>query len=464
MIPVVVSGGSGTRLWPVSRSKLPKQFCKLFGDSLLNLTLRRLTRFGEPWVVTNKGLADSTGRLLREMGLNEAATVYEPMGRNTAPAIAVICHHLLQKGMPGETVIGVFPADHLINDEAAFAAALALAEASAAQGQIVTLGIQPDSPATGYGYIEVVRSPTSAATGANQQALAVKGFHEKPDPATAEKYVREGGYYWNAGIFVARLDVMAAAFQRLQPELWAKVTALKSDLSNLTDVYFCLPSISIDYAIMEKLDAKDISCVPCEIGWNDVGSWDAVADLLKEEAATQAVQIASHDNFVFSKQDKKYAFVGVDDLIVVDTADATLITRRGMTQKVGEVVAQLKAEGSKLVDDHVFEDRPWGRFEILREQENFKAKVIQVLPKQQLSLQSHAQREEHWLVTQGEGAVVLDEHEIPVRPGSYVTIPQGARHRMRNVGDQVVEFVEVQMGTYFGEDDIVRYQDDYRRN
>jgi mannose-1-phosphate guanylyltransferase/mannose-1-phosphate guanylyltransferase/mannose-6-phosphate isomerase len=214
---------------------------------------------------------------------------------------------------------------------------------------------------------------------------------------------------------------------------------------------------------MERLDSERISCVPCDIGWSDVGSWDAVVDLLKSDHQDSVIAVDAKNNFAFSHLEKQYAFVGVDNIVLIDTADATLVTQRGATQKVKTVSDVLRERGSSLADDHVFEARPWGRFEVLKSDNCFKSKIIQVLPQQQLSLQSHARREEHWVVTKGKGEVVINDNTLTVQRGSYVNIPLTAKHRMRNTGTEPLEFVEVQIGDYFGEDDIVRYQDDYQR-
>lgn len=461
MIPVVLSGGSGTRLWPVSRTKLPKQFCSIFEQSLHTMTLNRLCRLGAPWVITSKSLRDLTVKNMRDLTLNADNVILEPMAKNTAPAIALLTFHLLQKGLK-DNVVGIFPADHIIENEEAFLAAVHLAKADASNGKVVTLGIKPDHPATGYGYIQ-----TSKSANSTQGALAsysVLKFHEKPSLDKATSFLKEGGFFWNAGIFIFKVATMAELLEQHQPELWTAVSSLKEDLSNIESIYSKVDNISIDYAIMEKLSAESLSCVPCDIGWNDVGSWDAIADIMGGTSTENKVEVQGKDNFVQSTIDKTYAFVGVEDLIIVDTADALLITKKGATQAVKEAVDVLKLKRPGLLTEHTFEERPWGRFEVLRDTEFFKSKVIQVNPSQQISYQSHSKREEHWLITQGKGEVVLNDEIIPVSPGSYVKIPLGAKHRIRNPGATAIEFVEVQMGTYFGEDDIIRYQDDYSRS
>lgn len=461
MIPVVMSGGSGTRLWPVSRTKLPKQFCSIFEQSLHSMTLSRLSKLGTPWVITSKTLRDLTIKNLNDLGMNPQNIILEPIAKNTAPAIALLTQSLMQKGL-GDSVVGIFPADHIIENEEGFVAAVHLAKEEAIRGRVVTLGIKPDHPATGYGYIQ-----TDGTTLSSQGKLAshsVSKFHEKPSLEKATEFIQAGDYFWNAGIFVFKVNTMADLFQTHQQQMWAAVSALKPDLSNIDSIYAVVDNISIDYAIMEKLPPSHLACVPCDIGWNDVGSWDAIAEILGGAGKENKIEVRAKNNFVQSSIDKTYAFVEVDDLIVVDTSDALLVSRKGATQGVKDAVDVLKLKKPNILKEHTFEERPWGRFEILKDTAEFKSKVIHVNPAQQISYQSHSKREEHWLITKGQGEVILNDDIIPVQPGSYVKIPLGAKHRIRNSGKVTIEFVEVQMGTYFGEDDIVRYTDDYNRN
>jgi mannose-1-phosphate guanylyltransferase/mannose-6-phosphate isomerase len=462
VIPVILSGGSGTRLWPVSRTKFPKQFCELFEEPLQSSTLKRLSRFGEPWIITSLILRDFTEKKAKEAGFKNVRIVYEPTGKNTAPAMALLCKLLEMDGKTSE-VVGVFPADHLILKEDIFNSALELAETSARENRIVTLGLKPTEPATGYGYIQTEKEPYNYKK--QVSSYPVLKFHEKPNLELAKEFLRDGSYYWNAGIFIFPVRLMIELFEKYQPQIWDCLSLLKSDLSNMKEIYASMPSISIDYAIIEKLTKDELLCVPCNPEWSDVGSWDAVAEVYEKSGRSRGnpIEVDSKNNFVLPKADKRYAFVGIDDLIVVDTDDALLIAKKGETQNVKMVVDRLKAESPKLANEHTFEERPWGRFEILRDKAHFKSKVIQVNPHQQISYQSHSKREEHWVIVKGSGEVILDDQIIPIQAGSYVKIPVGAKHRIRNTGEQVIEFIEVQLGSYFGEDDIVRYQDDYKR-
>jgi mannose-1-phosphate guanylyltransferase/mannose-6-phosphate isomerase len=462
VIPVILSGGSGTRLWPVSRTKYPKQFCELFEEPLQTATLKRLARLGSPWIITSLTLRDFTEKKSKEAGFDSLRTIFEPMGKNTAPAIALLCK-ILEIEKKTSDVVGVFPADHLIEKEEVFSSALELAESAARENRVVTLGLKPTEPATGYGYIQTEKLPYSYKK--QVSSYSVLKFHEKPSLALAKEFLRDGSFYWNAGIFIFPVQLMIELFEKYQPQIWDNLSGLKSDLSNLKEIYSAMPSISIDYAIMEKLSKTELLCVPCDPGWSDVGSWDAVAEVYEKTGRPRGnpIEVDSKNNFVLPFSKKRYAFVGVDDLIVVDTEDALLVAKKGSTQDVKTVVDRLKSEGSKIIHDHPFEERPWGRFEILRDESHFKSKVIRVNPGQQISYQSHQKREEHWVVVRGQGEVILNDQTIPVQMGSYVKIPSGAKHRVRNNNSQPMEFIEVQLGTYFGEDDIVRYQDDYKR-
>ena len=462
MIPVVLSGGSGTRLWPVSRAKFPKQFNALFEEPLQNLTLKRVGALGKPMIMTSIGLRDFTEKKALEAGFPQIDVVYEPIGRNTGPAVAVLCRILEQRGLSHE-IVGVFPADHLVEDQEVFLSALDLAEKGAKLGKVVTLGLKPKFPETAYGYIQTGRLPISYNT--KLSSVSVVRFHEKPDLETAKKFLADGSYFWNAGIFVFPVALMVELFKKYQPQIWQAVANLKPDLSNIKEIYEKLPSISLDYAIMEKLSNEELLCVPCDPGWSDVGSWDAVAEVYQRTGRSSGnpIEVDAKNNFVLPHPDKRYAFVGVDDLIVVDTEDALLISSKGKTQEVKTVVERLKKESPRLAVEHVFEERPWGRFEVLRDRPHFKSKIIIVNPNSQISYQSHGKREEHWITVKGQGEVILNDEVIPIKVGSYVKIPLGAKHRVRNTTAESLEFIEVQVGTYFGEDDIVRYKDDYQR-
>lgn len=453
-IPVVLSGGSGTRLWPVSRTQFPKQFCEILDQSLLNKTLARLNPLGQPHILTTKTLSVLTEKSLKGFNIPSDNALYEPKGKNTAAAITYLCKRLTQENK-SDAIVGIFPADHIIGKETEFHTVVQAAIKSAETGQIVTLGIQPTHPATGYGYIELANKATP------NTAMQAVGFREKPDHNTAVEFLNSGKYLWNAGMFVFQVKTMTEALKTYWNDGYECFEKLNADLTNLAEIYDQVPSLSIDYAVMEHI--KNHSCIPANIDWNDVGSWDEISKIM--DSTSKPVQIDSKNNFYFGsgvqQANKKVAIIGADDLIIVDTGDALLISKKGQTQNVKDVIPELK--DTTLAHEHTFEHRPWGSFEILRDTEHFKSKVIYVEPGQQLSYQSHAKRAEHWVIIQGHPEVVLNDKTLKLNPGESVYIPQGAKHRIRNTGQSSVQFVEVQVGTYFGEDDIVRYQDDYKR-
>ena len=462
-IPVIMSGGSGTRLWPISRTKYPKQFCELLEKPLQTLTVERLQNFGAGILVTSERLKDLTEKDIIQNKLKIERVLYEPTGKNTAAAVALACKYLQLTGRESEPV-GVFSSDALISKKQEFDAAINAALKSAQNNFVVTLGIQPRSPETGFGYIQVKERALNTET-----ATEVLKFHEKPSLEKAKSFLNDGHYFWNAGIFIFKVQVMIELFKKHEPEIWNLIDRLKSDLSNIKEIYDQLKNISIDYAIIEKLGSDKLRCVPCDIGWSDVGSWDALVEVTEglpfdgKTLKKQPVQISSKNNSVFANQNKKYGFVGCDDLIVVDTADALMICRKEQSQKVKDLVEAFKMSDEEVVTQHVFENRPWGKFEILHDTEYFKSKIIRVEPGQKLSYQSHSKRAEHWVMVRGQAVVTLDDKEYLVKQGEHIFIPQQSKHRIHNRTDDLVEFIEVQVGTYFGEDDIVRYQDDYGR-
>ena len=471
-LPIVMSGGSGTRLWPVSRSKFPKQFCELLDQPLHTLTLKRLQKFQPPMIVTSIHFRDLTESDLRINSFKTEKVIYEPEPKNTAAAIALACRYLEIQNR-SEQIVGVFSSDNIIQDESAFYAAVDAAAKTAEKNQIVILGIKPNKPETGFGYIQV----QDRAVG-TQISTAVLKFHEKPSLDLAQTFLNEGTYFWNAGIFIFKVSKMIELFKRFEPEIWSAVSALDESFSDLKSVYSKIKSISIDYAILEKLSPTELSCVTCDIGWSDLGSWDALADArnsIQNDQSNQIVEVSARGNSIVGLPDKKYSMVGIDDLIVVDTVDAMLICKKGESQKVKQVVDKLKANikpniqsniknnSQKITEEHVFENRPWGRFEILKNESHYKTKIIRVDAGQKISYQSHDRRSEHWILVRGSATVIINDKEISVTSGEHIYIPQGAKHRIINSTNSIVEFIEVQVGSYFGEDDIVRYQDDYGR-
>lgn len=341
MIPVILSGGSGSRLWPVSRAAFPKQFCELLDESLFAKTVRRLAPLGSPWVVTVREMKPLTERSLGELGVPTSQVIYEPFGKNTAPALALLCLQFERRGF-GDEIVGLFPADHLVDGDDEFRSVVRAGIAYAEGGEVVTLGIQPTYPATGYGYIA-----TDGPIGSGGGVKAI-GFREKPNEVTAREFLNRGGFYWNAGMFIFRVRTMIELFKTYAPDIWASIAALKGDLSNLDEVYAGVRSTSVDYALMERLPSH--VCLPCQFGWSDLGSWDSVAGLLpNRERESATVEIEAKGNFIFPQDGKVYAFVGVNDLMVVDTPDAVLVTRKGESELVKQVVDRMKSSADSFL-------------------------------------------------------------------------------------------------------------------
>jgi mannose-1-phosphate guanylyltransferase/mannose-6-phosphate isomerase len=469
LLSVVLSGGSGSRLWPLSRQAFPKPFMKLGGSTLLQQAIERgqACGTGDLMVVTNKDHLFLTKDVLRQMSdPPEATLLLEPKGRNTGPAIALAALQCI-KQFSGDTVMLVLSADHLVPDVEAFVASASQAFRLAAQGNLVVFGIRPTSPDTGFGYIEVEH--------VSRETHPVKRFVEKPDQQTAQEYLATGRYYWNSGMFCFTADAIVSAFERHAPELLAAARhALESSKTVDNTVQFDLhafglqPDISIDYAVMEPAD--NVHVVPAKFGWSDVGSWPAVAKAHTPDASgnTMPSDVVAIDTTgthvqVDSHGPKVVATVGVHDLVIVDTPDALLVAHKSGAQEVKKIVDILKARKHETVHLPAVVHRPWGTYASLKEEDGYKVKRITVKPGEALSLQYHHQRAEHWVVVQGTAMVQVGDVEHKTLPGEYRYIPLKEKHRLTNVGEDELVLVEVQCGAYLGEDDIVRLADTYGR-
>ena len=468
LIPLILSGGSGTRLWPVSRKNLPKQFLALAGKgTLFQQTIARtraLPDVAAPIVVASEDHRFLAADQLLESGIEDANIVLEPLARNTAPAIALGALQALQRDP--EAILLVLPADHLIGDTAAFVDAVQLALPLTAQDWLVTFGIRPDRAETGFGYIR-------RAEAIDGHGFRVEQFVEKPNLSTAESYLADGGYDWNSGMFLFKasryLEELAAhAPTMLQAvrDAWAAATVDLDFVRIDRDAFAKVPDDSIDYAVMEKTQRAAV--IPVSCAWSDIGSWAALwltgdrdADGNLREGDTMAVDtrnslLRSHDRHLL-------ATVGVDDLIVVTTPDATLVAHRDAAQDVKKIVEQLKAAGRSEHSLHRVVHRPWGNYDSLEEGERFQVKRIVVKPGASLSLQKHHHRAEHWIVVSGTAEVTCDDKVFLLGENQSTYIPLGSKHRLRNPGKVALELIEVQSGSYLGEDDIVRYDDVYGR-
>jgi len=461
---VILAGGTGSRLWPLSRQHLPKQFLTLDGDaSLLQTTINRLSpviEAGNVLIVTQESFAKGEAY----HALLPYQSLFEPVGRNTAPAIALAAARLMAEG--ADPIMVVLPADHVIKDEIQFRERLKIAIAAAEQNKLVTFGIRPTRPDTGFGYIKAHAVDTS-------DVYAVERFTEKPDLVSAEQFLAEGNYFWNSGMFVWRASVIMAEIEQHLPAVYRIVqdivaeSRVSGNFQRAVETHFAaMPSISIDYGVLEK--SSNVSLIPCDIGWNDVGSWQALHEISAQDENGNALQgnIIAVDckNSLIRTEKRLVAAIGLEDLCVVETADAILISRSDQTQRVREVVDALQLRGASEHVNHVKVNRPWGSYAVLEEEENtFKIKRIEVVPGARLSLQSHCQRSEHWVVVSGTATVTTGEEVFTVHKNQSTYIPIGAKHRLENRGTEPLHIVEVQVGDYLGEDDIKRYEDNYGR-
>ena len=459
--PVILSGGSGSRLWPSSRASLPKQFIEfrdmdtLFGDTISRVNTSQDTQFT---IVSNKSHNFLCRRELSKLG-REASYILEEVGRNTAPAIL-----MATLNAAADDILVIMPADHWIEDRSAFNQIIgAASEVASSEDCWVTFGIKPTEPQIGYGYIK--------ANGEGQKR-AVESFKEKPDLETAERYLADGNYFWNSGIFVVSAQKCIKSFKQHQPELYkAALTCwdnrdINADEITLRKAYLeKIPSISVDYAILEM--EANIAMVPFDGHWSDVGSWDSLSKLIETEksvgpAPDNNVQIDTKNTFIHSSS-RTIAAVGVEDLIIVDNDNATLVVQKGKSEKVKDALEILKGLNIPAAREHSFEYRPWGMFESLLDSAVCRVKRLTVNPGHHLSLQYHHKRSEHWVVVQGRATVQLEDETLYLEPGQSIDIPLGAQHALGNDTDENLIVIEVQMGSYFGEDDIVRVSDPYNR-
>lgn len=458
---LILAGGSGVRLWPRSREEMPKQFLSLReGSTLLQDTVTRMLR-----VLPEERLYSVAGgawKSLISYQTREVASVpddfliEEPAARNTAPAILLGCEFLRRKGASDDDVVLVTPSDHIVKDVNAFREALSHAINAASAGYMVTLGVTPTRPDTGFGYIERI------AWGAERGWHEVKRFVEKPDESKAAEYIRNENYFWNGGIFIFTLATLYRELAHAAPDLHE---AARNGYDSFLKNFSAMPSIAFDYAVMER--AARVAMVELDAGWSDVGSWDALYDILDKDACgntvTGDVVIEGSGNCLVNSRSRLTAIVDVEDLIVVDSPDALFISKRGSSQKVRGVVDGLKKRARKEVAQAPESARPWGVYKILCDEERFKIKRIIIVPGKRLSLQYHHHRSEHWVVVRGTALVTIDGQERFVHEGESVFIPQNARHRLENPGKIDLEIIEIQGGSYLGEDDIVRLDDDFNR-
>lgn len=461
MYGIILAGGSGSRLWPLSRELYPKQLLNIISDkSLLQSTFERLTRcMNENQIlsITNTKHAANVKMQIQEL-TNNPVVLSEPVAKNTAPAIALAVKYILQT-TGDDPVILVVPSDHLIKDNEKFADTVRKGEKLAQEGYIVTFGIQPDYPETGYGYINTLKPLNSG--------YKVKEFVEKPDLITAEKYLKAGTYYWNSGIFMFKASVMIKEIEKLAPDI-AKITN-NVDFTKSKDIPFVefdkMPSISIDYAIMEKSDK--IALLKLESDWNDLGSWKSIYDVSNKDENNNVfvghvIDEGSKNSFVYASS-KLVTTIGLEDTVIIETEDAVLACKKDKTQDVKHIYETLKKQNDDTHLVHKTVYRPWGFYTVIAQGNGFQSKILHVNPGQKLSIQSHNHRSEHWVVLNGTAKVILEGKELILSPGHSVDIPVKAIHSLQNPYKEDVEVIEVQKGDILLEDDIIRYEDMYGR-
>jgi mannose-1-phosphate guanylyltransferase/mannose-6-phosphate isomerase len=490
IIPVVLSGGSGTRLWPLSREQFPKQLLPLTGggETMLQATVARtagLPGIGAPVVVCNEAHRFMVAEQLRQAGVEGTRIVLEPIGRNTAPAIALAAHAALGTAAASgdaadDPLLLVLPADHVVRDVVAFQAAVRAALPAAAAGRLVTFGVVPDAPETGYGYIRRAAEPLAGVAGAGSAVVGAAGavypidrFVEKPDLATAQGFLASGEYYWNSGMFLFGARRYLRELETQAPDIAAAVIAAfgaaKGDLDFLridAEAFAACRSDSIDYAVMEK--TREAVVVPLAAGWSDVGSWSSLHAAVESDTDGNVLRgdvIAedTRDSFVFSES-RLVATVGLDSHVVVETKDAVLVAPRDRVQDVKALVARIKAAGRSEHSLHREVFRPWGSYDSVESGERYQVKRLSVNPGASMSLQLHHHRAEHWIVVSGTARITRNDEVFLLEENESTYIPLGAKHRIENPGKIPLHIIEVQSGSYLGEDDIVRFEDRYGRD
>ena len=456
---IILAGGGGTRLFPLSRTCFPKQFLKVGNEkSLLAQTVSRflnLVKAEDILVVTNKEYVHHVKNELAICNAVNAHIILEPAGRNTAPAIALAMKYCIEElNCDNNEIFAVTPADHVIKNVDLFSACIKKGAILAKMNKLATFGIKPDKPETGYGYIE--------AGSRFGEGFIVKSFKEKPELAVAKQYVAAGNYYWNSGMFIANIGFMLSEFAKHQNDIYEQ---MQKPYAVLVNDFAEMPSISIDYAIAEKSDA--VVTVPLDCYWNDIGSWDAIYDVYDKDDKGNAIKgdciTIDCNNSLLLGRDRLIAGIGLEDVLVVETDDVIVVAKKGESQKVKDLVDELKVRNRKEASEHTTMYRPWGSYTVLGEGQGYKMKKICVSPKQRLSLQLHYHRSEHWIVTQGTAKVTIGETEMIVQENESVFVPVATKHRLENPGLIPLEIIEVQNGSYLEEDDIVRFDDEYGR-
>lgn len=467
IIPVVLSGGAGKRLWPLSREKYPKQFLSFFKGrkSMFQETLLRLPKNTKPAVIVcNHAHRFIVAKQLQDISAATSSIILEPFGKNTAPAVAIAALQLIKNGSGGDVML-VLPSDHLIADTEKYHSTIELGKERALEGKIISFGIVPDSPQTGFGYIKASSKDPAGAD--------IVEFKEKPDSETAKKYVSSGEYYWNSGMFMFTANQYISELKLHAPDIWEACEKAYNNIKHETDFdrleessFDICRSESIDYAVMEKTNHSMV--IPLDAGWDDLGSWGAIAkvsDNGSQEGNFYLGEVFMHDcaNTYINGHKRLVTAVGLKDIVIVDTPDALLVAHKDESQKVKNIVESLNESDRKETNFHRLVHRPWGTFDGMGRGDNYQVKCITVRPGHKLSVQKHFRRAEHWTVVKGTATVTLNDETLVLEENQSVYIPVEAVHALENTGTQTLELIEVQCGDYLGEDDIVRLEDRYGR-
>lgn len=462
---LILAGGAGSRFWPFSRELEPKQFINIIGkESLLQNTIRRLKGIVYPkqiFFITNPAHFFELKKQIEKFHIPDANIILEPQGKNTAPAIGLCARLLEQKNK--DALLMVFPSDHYIKNIKKFQLSLHKAAECASGNFLVTIGIKPTKPSTGYGYIKAGKRLT--VNGKRIGCYKVQNFLEKPDLNKANRLVRSGGYFWNSGMFVWKAGVFMEELKRYLPELYSQLDSIQTN-GDIEKVWHKIRPISVDYGIMER--SKRIVLVPADFYWSDLGTWDALEELMQKDKngnvlPGDSLDFGSSGLCAFSRGNRLIATIGLKGLIIADTPDALLVCDKQKAQEVKKIVEQLKSSKRKEHIVHLTDKRPWGFFTVLRQGPGFKIKLIEIEPKKRLSLQSHSKRSEHWVVVSGCAKVTRGKTITYVRSNQSIYIPRGIKHRLENSANTPLKIVEIQTGDYLEEDDIRRFDDDYMR-
>lgn len=461
MIPVILAGGSGRRLWPISNNIHRKPFYKFFRQSFLEMSLNRLSDFPSPLIVASESMKLQVEELACKTAMK---TVYEPESKNTAPAIALVCH-LLKKQKREKEVAGFFPVDHYFHPREKFHKLISFGEHLAlSEKRIVTLGLPPKKPLPGYGYIRVKKLHVKKE---DISIYKSDSFLEKPDTKKAQMLIKKGSCFWNSGIFISPVDLLIDYFKEYLPKLWKIMEKIPEDLQGISHYYKNVEPTSFDKGIMENIN--EYLALSADLEWRDLGSWDDIADLYEEKdmklgIKTSIISEDSHGNFVFSQKSEPIGLIGVNNSLIVNGLAGLLIAKRGTAQNIKGIVDSFKKKGNECPENKTpFVLKPWGQYEVLYSSLHFKVKLLYVNPNERLSYQSHKKRREHWIIVSGTGEMTLSEKVQKIKVEDYIVISQGQKHRLKNTGEKPLIVLEIQFGVSCEEKDIIRHEDDYNR-